>query len=108
MAEQKETVFSRQSIKAKQELAREDYEKKVTEMRQTFESVGKTPEGEKLFRFLFILCGGDSSSIRRDKDGDINMDDTLLTLGVREVYQNLRFHMTSDMIKKIERRDWEH
>jgi len=100
-------VFSRQGILAKQEKAREEHDKQLDELRQAFEQVASTPSGEKVFKYLFLLCGGDSGSVLRDKEGDISMDDTLLTLGAKSVYETVRFNLSSDTIKKIERHNWE-
>jgi len=109
MTEQKKQppVFSKQSIEAKQEEAMKQYEEKVHEMRQTFERIAGTEDGMKLFRYLFLLSGGDKSSVRRDKEGNIDTEDTLLTLGSKSVYETLKFNLTSETIMKIERHDWE-
>ena len=107
MTKEDQTVFSRQAIQAKQQLAKEEYEKKVTDMRKAFEDVASTPSGERVFRYLFLLCGGDLGSIRRDKEGQIDMDETLSTLGTKAVWETIRFNLTSDTLKLIERHNWE-
>ena len=106
MADDKK-VFSRESILAKQEAQKEEYERKIDEMRKVFEDVASTPSGEKLFRYIFLLTGGDSGSVRRNKEGGIDMDETLLTLGAKNVYENLRFHISSETIKRVELHNWE-
>lgn len=100
-------VFSKQQILEKQKKAREEYDLMIRETRQAFEVVASTPEGEKTFRFLFLLCGGDKESIRRDKEGNIDMNDTLAVLGAKSVWETLRFHLSSELVKKIERHTWE-
>jgi len=100
-------VFSKQNILEKQQLAKEEYDKKVQELRQTFESVAATPSGEKVFQYLFLLCGGDLGSLRRDKEGDVNIEDTLVTLGAKSVWETIRYNISSEMLKKIERHNWE-
>jgi len=105
--EKKNTVFSREAVAAKQQLAKEEYEKKVREARQMFEAVASTPQGEKLMRYLFLLCGGDSPTVRRDKEREVSINETLLVLGTKSVWENIRFYLNSDTIKKIERHDWE-
>jgi len=103
----KSSVFSKKSIVDKQNLAREEYEKKTAELRKSFEAVAATGEGEKVFKFLFLICGGDAASIRRDKEGAISTDETLVTLGSRSVWDAVRFNLRSDTLKKIERHNWE-
>jgi len=71
-------VFSRESLKKRQGEANEAYEKRVVELRQSLEAVASTPSGEKFLQYLYLLCGGDSSSIRRDKAGDISPEEILL------------------------------
>ena len=106
MAEESK-VFSKQSILEKQKIAKEDYEKKVKELRQVFEETAKTPSGQKVLQYLFLLCGGDLGSIRRDKEGVISINETLVTLGAKAVWETIRFNLNSDTIKKIERHNWE-
>lgn len=107
MTSDKKSVFSRQSILDKQKEAQEEYEKKVVELRQAFQGVADTPNGEKVLKYLFLLCGGDSSSVRRDKESKVSVEDTLIVLGAKGVYEAIRFNLSSDTIKKIERHDWE-
>jgi len=109
MAEDKKDKqpFSRASVAQKRKEALEEYEKKVDEMRKTLESVASTPEGEKFFRYLFLLCGGDTDSVRRTKENRIDTEETLLVLGAKSVYERIRFGLSSDTIAKIERHNWE-
>ncbi len=100
-------VFSRQSIQKKQELAKEEYVKKTQELRKVFEDVAGTPSGEKMLRYLFLICGGDLSSVRRDKDKQIDANETLLALGNKVIWDTVRFNLTSETLKKIERHNWE-
>jgi len=108
MAEgEKKKLFSKQNILDKQRLAKEDYDVKVREMRSAFEEVASTPGGQKVFRYLFLLCGGDLGSIRRDKEGNIDTDETLSTLGTKAVWETIRFNLASETLKRIERHNWE-
>ena len=108
MAEgEQKKVFSRQGILDKQKVAKEGYDEKVREMRAAFEEIAATTAGEKVFRYLFLLCGGDLGSIRRDKDGRIDRDETLSTLGTKAVWETVRFNLASDTLRKIERHHWE-
>lgn len=100
-------VFSKKGILEKQEVAREAYEKNLKELRQAIELIAVTPSGEKFLKYLFILCGGDAAPLRRDKEGKINVNETLSVLGAHSVWQAIRFNMTSDIIKNIERHFWE-
>jgi len=100
-------VFSRQGILEKQTAAKEMYDKNVKELQQAIELVAGTPSGEKFLKYLFVLCGGDSAPLRRDKDQKINVNETLSVLGAHSVWQAIRFNMTSDIIKNIERHFWE-
>jgi len=100
-------VFSKQGILDKQTAALEDYDLKVREMRKAFEEVASTPAGERVFTYLFLICGGDLGSIRRDKDKKIDVNETLSTLGTKAVWETIRFNLSSDTIKKVERHNWE-
>ena len=100
-------VFSRESIQKKQDQAKEAYVQKTQELRKAFEMVAETPSGEKMLRYLFLICGGDLSSVRRNKDKQIDMDETLLALGNKVVWDTVRFNLTSETLKKIERHNWE-
>ncbi|MCK4578008.1 MAG: hypothetical protein KAU50_04415 [Candidatus Marinimicrobia bacterium] len=103
----KRPVFSKQGILDRQKITKEEYDKKVAELRQTFEQVAATKEGEKVLRYVFILCGGDLGSVRRDKEGAISVNDTLVALGAKNLWETLRFNLTSATLKKVERHDWE-
>lgn len=103
----KDKVFSKQSIVEKQKFAKEEYEKKVIEMRQTFERVASTEDGEKVLRYLFLLSGGDLGSVRRDKEGMIDPEETLVTLGAKSVWETIRYNISSQTLMKIERHNWE-
>ena len=103
----KKKVFSRENILEKQKAQQEEHAQKVDELRKAFDRIANTPDGLKLFQYLFLLCNGDKPSIRRDGKGKIDMEDTLATLGAKSVYENLRFNLSSDTLKKIERHNWE-
>lgn len=100
-------VFSKQGIEEKNRIARENYEQKIEEMRKAFEDVVGTPSGQKVFQYLFLLCGGDLGSIRRTKEGVIDLNETLSTLGTKAVWETIRFNLTSETLKRIERHNWE-
>jgi len=100
-------VFSKQSVLDKQNAAKEAYEKKVIEVRQDFEAVAATDEGMKVLRYLFLICGGDISRVRRDKDRVIDVEDTLVALGTGAVWETIRYNFKSDTLQKIERHNWE-
>jgi len=106
MTEEKK-VFSRQNILDKQNFAKEEYEKKIKEMRLAFEGAATTDNGKKILRYLFLLCGGDLGSVRRNKEGIIDTEETLVTLGAKSVWETIRYNLTSDTLKKIERHNWE-
>ena len=105
--DEQKKVFSKQGILDKQKAAIEDYDLKVREMRKAFEEVASTPAGEKVFKYLFLICGGDLGSIRRTKEGMIDINETLSTLGTKAVWETIRFNLASDTIKRIERHNWE-
>ena len=100
-------AFSKENILAKQQEQRAEYDKKIAEMRKALEDVASTASGERVLKYLYLLSGGDMGQVRRDKEGAIDMDDTLLTLGAKGVYESLRYAMTSETIMKIERHQWE-
>jgi len=45
--------------------------------------------------------------LRRDRTGEVSVNDTILTLGAKSVYEDLRFNLSSDTLKKVERHNWE-
>ena len=100
-------VFSKAAILEKQKKTQEDFNTKQDEMRKSFERVASTPDGEKLFQYLFLLCGGDKGMLRRDRTGEVSVNDTILTLVAKSVYEDLRFNLSSDTLKKVERHNWE-
>ena len=106
-AEDQKPIFSRQSIVTKQKAAKDAYEAKILELRQTFEAVAATPEGEKFLRYLFLICGGDIKSLRRDEKKNISTDEILVALGTKTVWETLRFNFKSETLKKLERHQWE-
>jgi len=100
-------VFSREGIEKKQKRQKEEFEQKTQELRKALEDVATTAGGEKVLRYLFLLCGGDTSSIRRGRDSVISLNDTLVTLGAKGVWETIRINLTSDTIKRLERHIWE-
>ena len=100
-------VFSRANILKKQTEQQAAFEAKQDEARKLFEQVASTPSGEQVLRYLFVLCGGNSHSIRRDKDGEISTEETLTYLGAKGVWENIRGYFSSDTLKSIERKNWE-
>ncbi len=100
-------IFSKESLVAKQARQREEMEQQRVELRKVIQQVAQTGSGYHLLRYLFLLCGGDSSQIRRDKEGRFDEAETKIALGVKGVWENIRFNMDSDTIKKIERHNWE-
>ena len=107
MTSENDKVFSRKNVLAKQELAKEEYEKKVQELRVAFKAVAATTEGTKVLRYLFILCGGDLTPARRTKDGVLNVEDTLISIGTKAVWETVRFNLPQELIGVIERHNWE-
>ena len=107
MENEKKPVFSKQSILDKQKEAKDSYDAKVQEMRKAFEDVASTASGLKVFKYLFLISGGDLGSVRRDKDKQIDMDETLLSLGTKAVWETIRFNLNSETLKRIERHNWE-
>lgn len=105
--DERRKVFSKQGILEKQKIAQEDYEKRILEMRKAFEDVASTPTGEKVLRYIFLISGGDLGSIRRNKEGVISVNETLVTLGTKGVWESIRFNLASETIKRIERHNWE-
>ena len=106
-SENDKQVFSRKSVLAKQELAKEEYEKKVQELRIAFKAVASTVEGAKVLRYLFILCGGDATPVRRTKEGGVDIEDTFFSVGIKAVWDTVRFNLPQEVIGVIERHNWE-
>jgi len=107
MTDDQKSVFSKKSILDKQQLAKEEYDRKVQELRKAFEDVASTVSGENALRYLFLLCGGDLGSVRRDKDQAISVHETLVTLGAKSVWETIRYNLSSETIKRLERHNWE-
>ena len=108
MGEQKRReVFSRANILRKQQEEQENNKQRVDELRKAFEAVGATENGEAVLKYLFLVCGGDMGTLRATKDGGISVESTFVTLGAKGVWEAARFNMSSDLIKKIERHNWE-
>lgn len=100
-------VFSRKTIQDKQEAAKLQYEQQTKELRAAFEEVASSAKGEQVLRYLFLICGGDLGTIRRDKEGNVDDYDTFISLGTKAVWETLRFNLKSETLKKIERHNWE-
>jgi len=102
-----ENNFSKELIRQRQKQAQEQMEKNRDRLRKVIQEVASTDSGEELLRYLFFLCGGDSATLRRQKEGQIDLHETLATVAVKAIWENLRFNMDSDTIKKLERHQWE-
>lgn len=107
MPDEVKKVFSKKNLLEKQRLQKEEYDKKIGELRQTLRLLAETESGLKFLRYLFILTGGDSATLRRTPEGVIDKDETILTLGVKAVWEKIRFDMDSETLKKVERHLWE-
>jgi len=107
MTSDNKKTFSRQGILDKQALAKEEYEKKVQELRIAFKAVASTTEGAKVLRYLFILCGGDATPVRRTKEGVVNVEDTLISVGTKAVWETVRYNLPQEIIGIVERHNWE-
>ena len=103
----KKPPFSRQSVLDKQEQAKEDYKKKVKELQVAFKAVASIPEGETVLRYIFVLSGGDLGSVRRTKEGSVDVEGTLIALGTKALWETVRFSLSSEDLKRIERHGWE-
>jgi hypothetical protein len=99
--------FSRESIKEKQRIAQEEYEKNLDELRKTIKLVAETESGLKFLEYLFLLTGGQSFSLRRDKEGTINPNETLVVAAVKGIWETISLNMEIETLVKIERRQWE-
>lgn len=99
--------FSRKQIQEDQQQTLEDMEKQRKELRLCIEEVSKTTSGNKFLKYLFLLCGGDTDSLRRNSEGRIDIEDTINVLGARGVWEKVRFNMSSERIRDIERHNWE-
>lgn len=99
--------FSRDSIKEKQRVAQEEYEKNLDELRKTIKLVAETESGLKFLEYLFLLTGGQSFNLRRDKDGKINPEETLVVAAIKGVWETISLNMEVETLIKIERRQWE-
>jgi hypothetical protein len=99
--------FSRESIKEKQARAQEEYEKNLAELRKTIKMVADTESGLKFLEYLFLLTGGLSYGLRRDKEGTINPNETLVVAAVKGIWETISLNMEVETLVKIERRQWE-
>ena len=108
MPEGVKKVFSKEGIKNKQKEAMEAYEKKVLDLRQIYARVVATEDGIKIFTHIFHLCGGGTDLVSRDKTSNKFLtEDTILRIGANAVYQVLRYNLSSDVLAKVERAEWE-
>ena len=99
--------FGRNKIKERQMERMDEVEQKRDLLRKTIESISRMDNGELFFRYLYILCGGEGGSVRREKEGMVDVEDTLIALGARSVWENIRANMTTETVVKVERHYWE-
>ncbi|MCK9324143.1 MAG: hypothetical protein M0P69_01465 [Bacteroidales bacterium] len=107
MPDEVKKVFSKKNLLEKQRAQKEEYDKKIAELRQTMRLLAESESGLRFLRYLFILCGGDSATLRRTSEGVIDKDETLVTLGIKAIWEKIRFDMDSETLKKVERHLWE-
>jgi hypothetical protein len=99
--------MDRKTLLEKQQLALQQLEKNRAQMRDILRIIGSTNEGQQLFRYLYLLSGGDRSPLCMDAAGTVSMEKTVLLIGRKEMYQDLRMQMDSETIKITERPEWE-
>lgn len=107
MANDKPSVMDRKTLHERQQLALEQLEKSRSQLRDTLRIVAKTNEGQILLRYLYLLSGSDRSPMCMDSDGRVSTEKTFLLIGRSEMYKDLRMQLDSDILKLIERPEWE-
>lgn len=100
-------IFSREAIEAKQKEALDQFQRQMHEMRKALEETASTNGGMRILKFLFLASGGGSTTVRRGKDEKVDMQDTLMAIGAKGVYEALRINMSTETLMKIERQPWE-
>lgn len=100
-------VFSKERILAQQKEALRVHEEQIAELRSCLRQVISTESGTKLFQYLFLVAGGDAFPIGRNSQKEIDLNETMLALGRRSLYEHIRFHMSTEDILKVERHEWE-
>jgi hypothetical protein len=100
-------TFSRESLLKKQKDQQEAMEKQREELRKTIKTVADTDSGLKLLQYLFLMCGGNAYTVRRNKDRAVDLNETLVTAAIKSVWEDLRINMDQETISKIERNFWE-
>jgi len=99
--------FNMKSINEKQAKQRQEYEEKMAGLRTAFDQVAKTPSGKEVLSYIYKLCGGDSGSLRTDKDGLLAINETIVFLGARSVWESIRLQLPMDKVLDIEEHFWE-
>jgi hypothetical protein len=107
MSNDKPSVLDRKSLHERQQLALEQLEANRSKLRDVLRIVAKTNEGQMLLRYIYLLSGGDRSPMCMDPDGRVSTEKTFLLVGRAEVYKDLRLQLESDVVKLIERPEWE-
>ena len=102
-----EDFKTRKTLKEKQEEQLKKIEGQSSQLRDTIEILAKTKEGELFLRFLFLSSGGDDPLTAFDSKNRLDVEQTLMIVGRRGLYSDIRKNMSSDVIKLVERHNWE-
>jgi len=99
--------FTRKSIRQKQEEARKKYDEQLHELRQMLDQMASTPSGEKFLKYLFLLCGGDQLPLVSTKELGVSIEETFMRFGMKFIWEQIRINLSSAVVTKIERHNWE-
>ena len=99
--------FDHKSIRERQEAAQKQMAERANDLRKAIEILCRQKEGEIVFRYLFLLSGGDSQLVTKDNEGRVDVNQTLIRQARKDFYNEVRQFIGSEDLKQIERHFWE-
>jgi hypothetical protein len=92
----------RSKIEKNRAVAVAAHKQLADEVRLAFKSVGDTPSGKVVFKYLYALCGGDASDTVVNPTGEINIKSCLYRTARRDVYLGIRKLLPGGVVMEIE------
>ena len=82
---------------------KEELEKRVNSLKKDYEDVCNTPEGIRVLRHIFLMCGYSKSSIVMNRESyEINTQSTVYNEARRNLYLEMRSFLDKKNLMKIE------
>ncbi len=97
----------RLTLSQRVDKAQQASEDQLAETRRCFDFVLSSPEGKKVFQFIYCLSASDTDSLCEDKQGRVDTEHTLAVIGAQAVYRSLLKYISSENKQLIETRPWE-